>query len=870
MAITKVFRLFGGKLGLRLFLVVFVSIVVIETVILLPSYLGHRRDLENRLEHVGRTIVVMALQPRGHADDADLLNHARMAARYSELAGGTLYRPDGSLIGNFGEPPELSPSDAGERPVFTAMTADGKRLEVVWSAAVLELPVTVVGRLDAEWIAPEMNAFNWRIAELALLITAFVGGVVLVIFNRMVLRRIVLLRQKMVATREIREAAALNIPPRPRDELDELAKHFNDLIARHTQDIAEQKLAREALAASERQYRDLYDIAPDMYCSVDAKTGCVIRCNQTLATTLGMRMDEIIGQPIIELYHPDSRKKAQDGLREFLETGKIYRDDMQLGRRDGGRIDVSLRVRAVRGEDGEILYSNLVWRDIGKRQRVEATLSESESALAKAQEIANIGNWRWSITDDRLISFSEQFAKIYGVSLGDDPAQASILIKQAVHPGDRDRSTAVINKAVHEGGGFSVDYRILLPNGDIRHVIEVGQVVSGESGIDRIGTLQDITERKRAEEETKLSQARLAGILDIAPEAVITIAGDMSITMFNQAAERIFGYAAEEVMGRPFDMLMPAHFRAGHGALVESFAQSSESARYMDQRGYIFGLRKDGSEFPAAASVSKLTIGQERLYTVMLRDTTAQRKIQDELIAAKNEAEVANQTKSEFLAAMSHELRTPLNVILGFSDIMRNQYLGPLGADQYVEYVEDIHKSGDHLLSLLSDLLDISSIEAGKMAITRVAVAVEEIVMDCLRIVAEQARGKGVELVHAIAEPMPDLLADRRSIKQILLNLLTNAIKFTPEGGSISLTAAASGGYLIFTVADNGVGIAPDKLPLVTDPFTRVEKDPLIADDGWGLGLAITKSLVGLHQGDMQIESEVGVGTTVTVTLPLA
>ena len=187
-----------------------------------------------------------------------------------------------------------------------------------------------------------------------------------------------------------------------------------------------------------------------------------------------------------------------------------------------------------------------------------------------------------------------------------------------------------------------------------------------------------------------------------------------------------------------------------------------------------------------------------------------------------------------------------------------------------MEYVEDIHKSGNHLLSLLSDLLDISSIEAGKMVITRVAVAVEEIVMDCLKIVAEQARGKGAELVHTIAEPMPDLLADRRSIKQILLNLLNNAIKFTPEGGLVSLTAAASGGYLIFTVADNGVGIAPDKLPLVTDPFTRVEKDPLIASDGWGLGLAITTSLVGLHQGDMQIESEVGVGTTVTVTLPLA
>ena len=750
------------------------------------------------------------------------------------------------------------------------MTADGKRLEVVWSADELELPVTVVGRLDAEWIAPEMNAFNWRIAELVLLITAFVGGAVMVIFNRMVLRRILLLRQNMVAARESPEEAALDIPVRSRDELDELAREFKDLIVRLAQDIAEQKLAREALAASQRQYRELYDNAPDMYCSVDVKTKKVIRCNQTLAANLGMTKDEIIGLPFVELYHPDSREKARDSSREFLETGQLNRDDLQLGRRDGGGIDVSLRVTAVRGEDGEILHSNSVWRDIGNRKRAEATLGESEAALATAQEIAKIGNWRWSMTDNRLISFSEQFAKIYGVTLGDDLAKASAMIAEAVHPEDRDRSAAVIKQANVEGGNFSVEFRILLPNGDIRHVIEVGRVVRGESGHERIGTLQDITERKRAEGEIESSRARLAGILDIAPEAVITIAEDMSVIMFNQAAERIFGYDAGEIMGRPFDMLMPAHFRQGHGALVEAFAQSSKTARYMDQRGFIHGLRKDGSEFPAAASVSKLTIGKERLYTVMLRDTTAQRKIQDELIATKNEAEVANQAKSEFLAAMSHELRTPLNAILGFSDIMRNQYLGPLGADQYLEYVEDIHKSGDHLLSLLSNLLDISAIETGKMKITKAAVAVEEIVMDCLRIVAAQAQSKGVELVHAMAEPMPDLHADRRSIKQILLNLLTNAIKFTPEGGNVSLTTVASDSHMIFTVTDNGVGIAADMLPLVTDPFTRVEKDPLLANEGWGLGLAITNSLVDLHRGVMEIKSELGVGTTVIVTLPLS
>ena len=184
---------------MRLFLVVIVSIVAIETAILLPSYLDHRRDLENRLEHVGRTIVVMALKPRGDASDRDLLTYARLAARISELSGGALYRPDGSLIGHFGEQPTLKPDDAGGRPILMRMIEKGRRLEVVWTADELDLPVTVVGRMDAEWIAPELNAFIWRIAELVLLITVFGGAAVMLIFNRTVLRRIFLLRQRMAA-----------------------------------------------------------------------------------------------------------------------------------------------------------------------------------------------------------------------------------------------------------------------------------------------------------------------------------------------------------------------------------------------------------------------------------------------------------------------------------------------------------------------------------------------------------------------------------------------------------------------------------------------------------------------------------------------
>ena len=735
----------GGRLGVRLFVVVFLSIIAIETAILLPSYRGYRRDLEQRLEHVGRTIVVMALKPRGHARDRDLYIYARLAARYSELSGGALYHRDGSLIGTFGEPPELVPDDAGDRSTMTRMSSDGKRLEVFWTASELDLPVTMVARLDAEWIGAELNAFIWRFAEMALLIMVFGGGMVMVIFNRTVLRRILFLRQRMVSASEDPEAAAAqNSPLRSRDELDDLAREFNGMIARIAQDI-------------------------------------------------------------------------------------------------------------------------------GERRQAEITLRESETALAKAQEIAKIGSWRWSLDDDRLISCSAQFATIYGVSMDDDPARLTTLIKNSVHPGDRDRVTAVLKKSDDEDEGFAVEYRLVLPHGDIRYVIEVGEAVRDDAGdiTEHFGTLQDITERKSIENEIKSSQDRLAGILEIAPEAVITIDHHMSITMFNQAAERIFGYNDSEVLGQPIEILMPERFRQGHHGLVGNFSNSPETARLMDQRGDIYGLRKDGSEFPAAASVSKQMIGEERLYTVMIRDITARKRILDELIAAKHEAETANLTKSEFLAAMSHELRTPLNAILGFSDILRNQYLGPLGADQYLGYVENIHLSGDLLLSLLSKLLDISAIETGQKTIEKEALQVEDMITECLAKVAQRAQDKGVELVHPRNGDLPVLNADRRALKQILLNLLTNAIKFTPQGGEASLTVAATNSEMAFIIADNGEGIAPDKLLHVTDPFTRAEKDPLHASEGWGLGLAITKSLVDLHQGKMQIVSEQDAGTTVTVTLPL-
>ncbi|MAF96579.1 MAG: hypothetical protein CMM60_12600 [Rhodospirillaceae bacterium] len=228
-----------------------------------------------------------------------------------------------------------------------------------------------------------------------------------------------------------------------------------------------------------------------------------------------------------------------------------------------------------------------------------------------------------------------------------------------------------------------------------------------------------------------------------------------------------------------------------------------------------------------------------------------------------------NRAKSEFLAAMSHDLRTPLNAILGFADILTHQYFGPIN-DKYQEYADDIQSSGHHLLTLVNEILDLSTIEAGKQSLDKEKLSTMEFITECQRIVEDKARARGIDLLTKVPKDLPPLYADKRASKQILLNLLSNAVKFTPQGGKITVSAEASKKNTTLKIADTGKGIPANKLPKLTDPFTRVGGDPYLAEPGWGLGLTITKSLVDLHDGTLDIKSIVGKGTTVTVTLPNA
>jgi len=372
--------------------------------------------------------------------------------------------------------------------------------------------------------------------------------------------------------------------------------------------------------------------------------------------------------------------------------------------------------------------------------------------------------------------------------------------------------------------------------------------------------------------EDAAPEAGLAGrvreletILDTATDGVVLIEGDGRISGLNHTAEALFGVESGDVAGAPFTDLLAEESRRSAIDYIDGLSANGVASVLNDGREVI-GKASRGGLIPLFMTIGRL--GESGKYCAVLRDITHWKNVEVELVAARRAAEAANAQKSEFLAKISHEIRTPLNAIIGFSEVMMEERFGPIGSDRYRSYLRDIHVSGEHLMSLINDLLDLSKVEAGKLDLDFEAVSLNEVIRDVVALMQPQANRERIIIRTSLSTSLPSVVADVRSLRQILLNLLSNAIKFTRSGGQVIVaTALEENGEVVIRIRDTGIGMNPGDIDIAMKPFRQVATSGR-AREGTGLGLPLTKALVEANRASFAIDSVPDQGTLVRVTFP--
>ncbi|MFP5274032.1 PAS domain S-box protein [Coleofasciculus sp.] len=686
-----------------------------------------------------------------------------------------------------------------------------------------------------------------------------------------------------------------------------------------------------------------------------------------------------------------------------------------LGREDGQQFHLLLSGRALLNSNKQVQGCVVTLTDITSRKQSEQALQESQERFRRAVLYSPIPIMLHA-EDGEVVQINQAWTQLTGYTHQDIPTIAHWIQKaygtrQELIRENIDRLYS-LDHSIAEG-----EYTIMTRNGSTRiwdfYSAPLGKLSDGRRMV--ISTALDVTLRKQTEldlqkakatlevrvaERTKAlqqqlqirhqieqklraSQARFAGILEIASDGIISVDANQRIILFNQGAEKMFGYRVSEVLNQPLALLLPNRYTIAHHQHIKSFSPSQGKARRMGERQAIFGRRKDGTEFPAEASVSKLILGNQVVFTAFVRDITERKQFEAQLqhsetrlktiitatsdgimivdnqgqvcfanpaaaqlfdmtldtlleyewgmplaetteielvqssgelrmaemkatpiqwfskpayvIAlrditqrkqteltlqqAKAAAEAANQAKSMFLANMSHELRTPLNIILGFTQVMSRD---PVITPEEQENLDIINKSGNHLLSLINDVLDLSKIEAGCISIDESRFDLIALVRSLQEMFQQRAVAKGLQLYLDMAAEVPQYIqADSNKLRQVLINLLSNGIKFTQKG-SIRLRVAlhpkpqqAEGReqeeqayHLRFEISDTGVGIAPTELGIIFNAFIQTHAGK-VANEGTGLGLAISRKFVQLMGGDIQVSSQLNQGSTFSFEIPV-
>jgi len=516
----------------------------------------------------------------------------------------------------------------------------------------------------------------------------------------------------------------------------------------------------------------------------------------------------------------------------------------------------------------------------------DAALIENQQRFDMAFAGARCGIWDWDLTANRVYWSSAMFDML-GMR---QPSRrlSPTEVKALTHPEDQSAIDEIMQAMSRTTRSYDVSFRLQHQEGSWVWVHAKGQVWGGgRTGSERlVGITIDITEQKLAEARVSEANERLRDAIESIGEAFVLWDDQNRLITANSKFSELLGLEGEQLMAGTAQADVMA--RAG---LADRWPQSRAEAgvseinlpngrwlQISERPTKDMGHVNVGTDITAIKRQEAALTDNKVALEKTVRDLEAsRRKLQDQArqlvdlaekyAAEKTRAETANRSKSEFLANMSHELRTPLNAIIGFSEMMESGIFGPLGSPKYQEYTTDIRSSGQHLLELINDILDMSKIEAGRMTLEMQNIDLAPVVTESLRLVSGRADIASVR-IHNSVTSLPGIDADKRAIKQVLLNLLSNAIKFTPAGGEIFVDAENHKDGLTISVRDTGIGIPASALPKIGRPFEQVESQHSKKHKGTGLGLALSRSLVEMHGGTLTIASTEGVGTTVSFTLP--
>ncbi|MBV8976000.1 MAG: PAS domain-containing sensor histidine kinase [Alphaproteobacteria bacterium] len=497
---------------------------------------------------------------------------------------------------------------------------------------------------------------------------------------------------------------------------------------------------------------------------------------------------------------------------------------------------------------------------------IQQSLAQERAHFDLAERAARFGYWRFDMVTNTTF-WSPGMYRLLGLEPSERQPDSDWLLEQML-PEDKAAVQAVIANAIRSRKPFSYRTQTRDPQSPVQIVDTQGEVAVAENGrvVAVIGVCYDVTQQVKAEQAREQAQ-RMYRLMTEEASDIILLYDDQSRILFaSQALERVLGRNVLEIeQGRFFDLVHPDDLEAAHALDQRPPAGKTTTAtfRLRHARGHYVWIEV------TTRAIYDAETGAFRNLVSVSRDVT-ERKLQElETRAARERAEAASKAKSRFLANMSHELRTPLNAVIGFTDLMRQRTFGHLGSPRYEEYATLIYDSGQLLLDLITDMLDMAKIEAGKLELNLERVDLTGTVEDAVRLLTDRAENNGLEISVSLPRQPLMFVADRRAVKQVLLNLLTNAIKFTPAGGQIDVVVRTKDNRVSLSVRDTGVGIPAHELPRLGRPFEQVCGDPMLAKSGTGLGLALVRALVEKHGGTLRIESEEGIGTEVTVEFPL-